>query len=123
MLKHDSLKEKDKESVDPRKTHDLGRFASETENTDDATEASERETPATNKPKAKKLPYFYRAPKSKEPKEAAPIRTREQALEERAARQAKWHRPSPSRLGRQRGQPDLGARMEVMLDKIRRQQT
>ncbi|WFD18299.1 hypothetical protein MCAP1_000500 [Malassezia caprae] len=120
MLKHDQQEQSDARG--PEETQELGRFASETADNDtDATEAPRRVAP--EKPKAKKLPYFYRAPKNKAPKEAAPPRTREQALEDRAARQAKWHRPSPSRLGRQRGQPDLGARMEVMLEKIQRQRT
>ena len=51
---------------------------------------------------------------------AQPERTREQALDEREARRKLWNRKSPSRLGRERGQPDLGARMQVMLDKIQR---
>jgi len=119
MLKHDQQEQADAQA--PDEAQELGRFASETADSGtNATEAPRRTAP--EKPKAKKLPYFYHAPKNKAPKEALPLpRTREQALEDRAARQAKWHRPSPSRLGRQRGQPDLGARMEVMLEKIQRQ--
>lgn len=120
MLKHDQRQEED--ASNPDTAQELGRFASETADSDgDATEAPRRR-PASEEPKPKKLPYFYRPSRNKAPKDAAPPpRTREQALEDRAARQAKWHRPSPSRLGRQRGQPDLGARMEVMLEKIQRQ--
>lgn len=123
MLKHEQPEESG--AWAPKETQELGRFASESADRGDATDTpgpSARRETVTEKPKAKKLPYFYRAPKTKAPKEeAAPPRTREQALEDRAARQAKWHRTSPSRLGRQRGQPDLGARMEVMLEKIQRQ--
>ena len=42
------------------------------------------------------------------------------SIDEREARRKLWNRKSPSRLGRERGQPDLGARMQVMLDKIQR---
>ena len=67
--------------------------------------------------KPKKLPYFYMLPKKVK---EAPKRSREEALDERQRKKDMWHRKSPSRLGRQRGQPDLGARMEVMLEKIQK---
>ena len=46
--------------------------------------------------------------------------TREEALAERDERRKLWNKKSPSQQGRARGQPDLGARMQVMLDKIQR---
>jgi hypothetical protein len=73
--------------------------------------------PAAERPRKKKLPYFYVPPKKTE---EAPMRTREEALGERQHKKELWHRKSPSRLGSKRGQPDLGARMEVMLDKIQK---
>ena len=109
--------------------HDLGRFASEDQTNGKqsgetmypTTSASAQASDGTGK---KKLPYFYRPSSThteSQPREVTkPSRTREQALEERNARRALWHRTSPSRLGKQRGQPDLGARMQVMLDKIQR---
>lgn len=111
--------------------HDLGRFASEDQTNGKqsgetmypTTSASAQASDGTGKRK-KKLPYFYRPSSThteSQPREVTkPSRTREQALEERNARRALWHRTSPSRLGKQRGQPDLGARMQVMLDKIQR---
>lgn len=45
--------------------------------------------------------------------------SREEALAARAERQEKWNRASGSATGKKRGQPDLGARMEVLLDRIR----
>lgn len=73
--------------------------------------------PAAERPRKKKLPYFYVPPKKTK---EAPTRTREEALGERQQKKELWHRKSPSRLGIKRGQPDLGARMEVMLDKIQK---
>lgn len=46
--------------------------------------------------------------------------TSEQRKEERQKRQDKWNSKSGSRTGRQRGQPNLGARMDLLLDKIKR---
>lgn len=101
----------------PAPPQDLGRFApEEPEAEDNATPAPAPAAPAAKK----KLPYFYRPPAPRDaPREAAPRRTRDEALAARDAQRAKWHRTSPSRLGRERGQPDLGARVEVMLDRIR----
>lgn len=45
--------------------------------------------------------------------------SREEALAARKERQEKWNKASGSEVGRRRGQPDLGSRMEVLLDKIR----
>ncbi|WFD35605.1 hypothetical protein MCUN1_002463 [Malassezia cuniculi] len=75
--------------------------------------------PAKEGGKPKKLPYFYVPPKKARGDEP-PRRTRDEALEERQRKKELWNRKSPSRLGRQRGQPDLGARMEVMLEKIQK---
>lgn len=41
-----------------------------------------------------------------------------QAVRQRRTEQ--WHAKSGSRTGRQRGQPNLGARMDLLLDKIQR---
>lgn len=49
--------------------------------------------------------------------------SREEAQEARLKRQAKWNTTSRSRHGAKRGQPDLGARMDVLLDKIQRDQS
>ncbi|PWN31850.1 uncharacterized protein FA14DRAFT_162700 [Meira miltonrushii] len=48
------------------------------------------------------------------------METSEQRKEERQKRQDKWNSKSGSRTGRQRGQPNLGARMDLLLDKIKR---
>lgn len=48
--------------------------------------------------------------------------SREEALEARAKRQEKWNQTSKSVQGSRRGQPDLGARMDVLLDKIKSSQ-
>ena len=103
--------------VEASPIQDVGRFASENEQEESsAPRAAAGRAPSQRK---KKLPYFYTPPK--QPREKAqPERTREQALDERETRRKLWNRKSPSRLGRERGQPDLGARMQVMLDKIQR---
>lgn len=125
MLKHEGGPE-ESEGVDlePSK-QDLGRFAPENDEEDglETLQPREEREPAkepTSKPK--KLPYFYKPPKKKDATaKPVPKRTKEEAIEEREARREKWNRKSPSRLGRQRGQPDLGARVEVMLERIQRQ--
>ncbi|PKI82977.1 hypothetical protein MVES_002966 [Malassezia vespertilionis] len=102
-------------------TQDLGRFVPQHETPDSAapTQAPPPKASA-EKPTKKKLPYFYRVPKETEKREPqAPPRTRDEAVEQRRERHALWNKKSPSHLGRQRGQPDLGARMAVMLDKIK----
>ena len=99
----------------------LGRFAPEGPDRDDTRQAEHaRRMPAEPAPRKKKLPYFYTPPKKQE--REAPQRTRDEALQERQWRKELWNRRSPSKLGSQRKQPDLGARMEVMLDKIQRGQ-
>ena len=110
-------REKGAAPVEASPIQDVGRFASENEQEESsAPRAAAGRAPSQRK---KKLPYFYTPPK--QPREKAqPQRTREQALDEREARRKLWNRKSPSRLGRERGQPDLGARMQVMLDKIQR---
>ncbi|CAO1619154.1 unnamed protein product [Parajaminaea phylloscopi] len=45
--------------------------------------------------------------------------SREEAVAARAERNEKWNRTSGSATGKKRGQPDLGARMEMLLDRIR----
>ncbi|SNX83053.1 uncharacterized protein MEPE_01759 [Melanopsichium pennsylvanicum] len=47
-------------------------------------------------------------------------RTKEEKDQERAKKNKLWNKASGSRVGKARGQPNLGARMEVMLDKIRK---
>ena len=110
-------REKGAAPVEASPIQDVGRFASESEQEESsAPRAAAGRAPSQRK---KKLPYFYTPPK--QPREKAqPERTREQALDERETRRKLWNRKSPSRLGRERGQPDLGARMQVMLDKIQR---
>ncbi|WFD39226.1 uncharacterized protein MJAP1_002197 [Malassezia japonica] len=111
------------EMPEPEETQDLGRFAPE-DPADDLLEQvekkDERPRATAERPTKKKLPYFHAPPKKKEPKAEGPKRTAEQAMQEREARRALWNKKSPSAKGRARGQPDLGARMEVMLDKIQR---
>lgn len=46
-------------------------------------------------------------------------RTREESLKIREKRSEKWNSISKSSTGRKRGQPNLGSRMEVLLDRIR----
>lgn len=101
----------------------LGRFAPE----DPSDDLLERVSKKDQRPKAaptastKKQPYFRAPPPApKAPKEVRPQRTRDQAMDERAHRRALWDKKSPSRRGRERGQPDLSARMDVMLEKIQR---
>lgn len=98
----------------------LGRFAPEDPDEDESRQAERARKPAEPAPRKKKLPYFYTPPKKQE--REAPQRTRDEALQERQRRKELWNRRSPSKLGSQRKQPDLGARMEVMLDKIQRGQ-
>lgn len=44
--------------------------------------------------------------------------SKEEAMAARAERREKWSRTSRSAQGQKRGQPDLGARMEVLLGRI-----
>lgn len=45
--------------------------------------------------------------------------SREEQAKKRQRRQEHYHRQSGSRIGRQRGQPNLGARVDLLLDKIK----
>lgn len=47
-------------------------------------------------------------------------RSKEEKEQERVKKNKMWNKASGSRVGQARGQPNLGARMEVMLDKIRK---
>lgn len=47
-------------------------------------------------------------------------RSKQEKEQERFKKNKMWNKPSGSRTGQARGQPNLGARMEVMLDKIRK---
>ena len=47
-------------------------------------------------------------------------RSKEEKEQERLKKNKMWNKPSGSRTGQARGQPNLGARVEVMLDKIRK---
>lgn len=47
-------------------------------------------------------------------------RSKEEKEQERLKKNKMWNKASGSRIGQARGQPNLGARMEVMLDKIRK---
>ncbi|WFC97984.1 hypothetical protein MYAM1_000705 [Malassezia yamatoensis] len=102
-------------------TQDLGRFAPENPEDDLLERISKKDERPRAAPKdktRKKLPYFVAPDKVKESKDEKPRRTREEALLQREKRHAMWNKKSPSERGRARGQPDLGARMQVMLEKI-----
>lgn len=60
------------------------------------------------------------APREDAPEKVWDGRTKEEKEQERAKKNKMWNKPSGSRTGQARGQPNLGARMEVMLDKIRK---
>ena len=45
--------------------------------------------------------------------------SREERQKLREDRQGRWHAKSGSQRGRERGQPNLGARMDLLLDKIK----
>lgn len=51
---------------------------------------------------------------------ATDTRSKAEKDQERLKKKKMWNKPSGSRTGQARGQPNLGARMEVMLDKIRK---
>ncbi|EPQ28537.1 uncharacterized protein PFL1_03841 [Pseudozyma flocculosa PF-1] len=78
--------------------------------------------------KHKPLPHPVAKPKQPAPVEDAsskkPVdtRTKEEKLADRARNKELWNKKSASREGQKRGQPDLSARMEVMLNKIKRGQ-
>ncbi|KAN0061823.1 hypothetical protein ACQY0O_005816 [Thecaphora frezii] len=74
----------------------------------------------------KPLPHPLPKPKQPAPtneaanKKPVDLRTKEEKLADRKRKQELWNKKSASATGRKRGQPDLSARMEVMLDKIKR---
>ncbi|SPC67098.1 uncharacterized protein UHOD_02695 [Ustilago sp. UG-2017b] len=73
------------------------------------------------KGKSKKpLPHPLPKPVQKEEGEekVRDTRSKEEKEQERLKKNKMWNKPSGSRTGQARGQPNLGARMEVMLDKI-----
>ncbi|KAJ1585004.1 hypothetical protein NDA12_006003 [Ustilago hordei] len=75
------------------------------------------------KGKSKKpLPHPLPKPVQKESGEekVRDTRSKEEKEQERLKKNKMWNKPSGSRTGQARGQPNLGARMEVMLDKIRK---
>ncbi|KAJ1029488.1 hypothetical protein NDA13_002735 [Ustilago tritici] len=75
------------------------------------------------KGKSKKpLPHPLPKPVQKEEGEekVRDTRSKEEKEQERLKKNKMWNKPSGSRTGQARGQPNLGARMEVMLDKIRK---
>ncbi|SAM81020.1 uncharacterized protein UBRO_02695 [Ustilago bromivora] len=75
------------------------------------------------KEKSKKpLPHPLPKPVQKEEGEekVRDTRSKEEKEQERLKKNKMWNKPSGSRTGQARGQPNLGARMEVMLDKIRK---
>lgn len=77
----------------------------------------------TGKPKGNKpLPHpLPRAtPRQNATEKVRDTRSREEKEQERLNKTKLWNKPSGSRTGQARGQPNLGARMEVMLDKIRK---
>lgn len=59
-------------------------------------------------------------PRDEVPEKVWDTRTKEEKEQERLKKNKMWNKPSGSRTGQARGQPNLGARMEVMLDKIRK---
>ena len=130
LLHREHSNEKDtKQDASPEALHphhlpqDLGRFAPENPEDDLMDQVTRKDRPSRSTPKQapkKKLPYF-KVPPAKEAKSQTPKRTREEAIAQREERHALWTKKSPSERGRARGQPDLGARMQVMLDKIQRE--
>ncbi|EST07765.1 rRNA processing [Kalmanozyma brasiliensis GHG001] len=78
----------------------------------------------TGKARGKKpLPHPLpkaQAPSNQEPERIRDTRSKEEKEQERLKKNKMWNKASGSRTGQARGQPNLGARMEVMLDKIRK---
>ncbi|TKY87220.1 hypothetical protein EX895_003897 [Sporisorium graminicola] len=72
-----------------------------------------------------KKPLPHPLPKAAAPREedvdkVRDTRSKEEKEQDRLKKNKMWNKPSGSRTGQARGQPNLGARMEVMLDKIRK---
>lgn len=110
---------------------DKGRFAAEDEDVEEATEQQLefahsnpdlRPKKQKKKKSARPLPHpLIKAPASKiDPDRPVDTRTKEQKDQDRERKNKLWNKPSGSRTGQHRGQPNLTARMEVMLDKIRK---
>lgn len=106
---------------------DLGKFKPEGE---DVLSLVERKS-ARRKPRARKTANEsdesslkknknVPAPQPEQPKKPVDTRTHEEKVADRKRKQQLWNKKSGSAEGRKRGQPDLSARMEVMLDKIKR---
>lgn len=90
----------------------LKRLEKEKEKKKDQSSSS---TPTFNRPNSKNKPSTSNKPLKEEKKSM----TREESLKIRENRSEKWNSISKSYKGRKRGQPDLGNRMEVLLDRIR----
>ncbi|KAJ9478123.1 rRNA-processing protein FYV7 [Pseudozyma hubeiensis] len=73
----------------------------------------------SNKPLPHPLPKST-ARRDDEEDKTRDTRSKEEKEQERLKKNKMWNKPSGSRTGQARGQPNLGARMEVMLDKIRK---
>ncbi|SPO23330.1 uncharacterized protein UTRI_02008 [Ustilago trichophora] len=110
---------------------DQGRFAPENGGDDDDAELDlalsggkqDLRPRKVEKAKNKKpLPHpLPRAAQRQEvPEKVWDTRTKEEKEQEREKKNELWNKASGSRIGQARGQPNLGARMEVMLAKIRK---
>lgn len=111
---------------------DKGRFAAENEDDDGLEEqlvfANSKPDLRPKKEKkktARPLPHPPVRPRSsqadhQEEDQQRDTRTKEQKDQDRERKNKLWNKPSGSRTGKNRGQPNLTARMEVMLDKIRK---
>lgn len=109
---------------------DQGRFAPE--NGDDEAQQSDlalfgakQDLRPKRAPKGKgKKPLPHPLPKPAarrdEEERVRDTRTKEEKEQERLKQNKLWNKPSGSRTGQARGQPNLSARMDVMLDKIRK---
>lgn len=111
---------------------DQGRFAPENDD-DESTQLDlalsggkqdlrPRKTPGKGKSK-KPLPHPLpkaAIPREEEAEKVRDARSKEEKEQDRLKRNKMWNKPSGSRTGQARGQPNLGARMEMMLDKIRK---
>lgn len=109
---------------------DKGRFAAENEDDDGAeeqlmfTSSKPDLRPKKEKKKtARPLPHppvQDRSRMDQQEDTQRDTRTKEQKDQDRERKNKLWNEPSGSRAGKNRGQPNLNARMEVMLDKIRK---
>lgn len=114
---------------------DQGRFAPENGADDDenahldlalsGTKQDLRPRKAPGKSKTKKplphpLPRAQARTNDEDSDKLRDTRSKEEKEQERLKKNKMWNKPSGSRTGQARGQPNLGARMEVMLDKIRK---